>query len=365
MTMYIGLDVHSKLTVFCAQNEQGVQIGRGKAPTSEPGLAKMLSELRAPQATAVALESGTQATWVSRLLAKAGMVPIVVDAREVRAKARNKRQKSDARDAFEICDGLRRGLWVSQVWVPSPEVERVRLLVSRRRHFVSMAVREINAVRFLLRSRGLRGLARSLSTEVGWSHLLGQAPVEPWRNYIELHHDLWRNARQAVHTLEAELLEAARPLREGMGLLESMPGVGPIVSATFVAVIGSPGRFPDSASIVSYAGLAVSTYDSGEKERHGGITRTGSKELRAMLCEAAHHASQVTHPLYPYFARVAARKGVKAAVVVIAQRMARILWRMWRDQRKFDPAMLNVQLVNKVKTKQIHWQIKESSHAVV
>lgn len=364
MTMYIGLDVHSKLTVYCAQNQEGAVMGRGSVPTSEPGLARMLGDLQAPQATAVALESGTQATWVSRLLAKAGMAPLVVDAREVRAKARNKRQKSDGRDAFEICDGLRRGQWVSVVWVPSAEVERVRLLVSRRRHFVNMAVREVNAARFLLRRRGLGNLARSLARESGWTRLLAERQVVPFASYVDLHRGLWREAREAVSTLEGQLLEAAEPLREAMGLLESMPGVGPIVAATFVAVIGSPGRFADSSCVVSYAGLAVSTYDSGEKERHGGITKTGSCELRTMLCEAAHHAAKATHPLYPYFARVCARKGAKAAVVAVAQRMARILWRMWRDGHTFDPALLNVEKVNEVKTRRVYWHIKEGKSVV-
>jgi len=42
-----------------------------------------------------------------------------------------------------------------------------------------------------------------------------------------------------------------------------------------------------------------STYHSGERDAYGRITKRGSGELRAMLCEAAHHASRLTHPLHP------------------------------------------------------------------
>jgi len=74
MTIYIGLDVHCKWTYYAA------------------GLLGLLESLAAEPGTAAALESGTQAFWASRLLVEAGMEPVVVSAREVRAKARRRAQ---------------------------------------------------------------------------------------------------------------------------------------------------------------------------------------------------------------------------------------------------------------------------------
>jgi transposase len=67
-------------------------------------------------------------------------------------------------------------------------------------------------------------------------------------------------------------------------------------------------------------------YHSGEREAYGRITKRGSGELRAMLCEAAHHASRPTHPLHPYFASLCAKRGY-----------------MLRDGTDFDVAKLNVE----------------------
>jgi hypothetical protein len=64
-------------------------------------------------------------------------------------------------------------------------------------------------------------------------------------------------------------------------------------------------RFADAKRAASYAGLVPSTYHSGAREAYGRITKRGSGELRAMVCEAAHHASRPTHPLQPYFASLA------------------------------------------------------------
>jgi len=358
MTLYLGLDVHSKMTVYCAQNERGTVIAQGQTPTSPAGLTQMLQALAAPPATPIALESGTQAGWVCGLLEDLGMAPRVIDAREVRAKARNKRQKCDRRDAFEICDGLRRDLWVSRVWVPTPTIEQMRSILSRRRHFVSLATAQINAVKFLLRARGQSRLYRSLQSEVAWDKLLAQSALVGLAAHLALHRAVWSQARAATRMLESELLEVARPLAATLELLQTLDGIGPIVAATFVATLGTPERFPDASRVVGYTGLGVSTYDSGETQRHGRITKTGSGELRAMLCEAAHHAARATHPLHPYFARLVARKGVKAAVVAVAQRLARILYQMWRNGQPFDADRLNVAPVRKLKSRTIHWEIR-------
>lgn len=37
MTIYIGLDVHSKLTVYAAQNEDGKPIAQGEVATNRRG----------------------------------------------------------------------------------------------------------------------------------------------------------------------------------------------------------------------------------------------------------------------------------------------------------------------------------------
>ena len=63
----------------------------------------------------------------------------------------------------------------------------------------------------------------------------------------------------------------------------------------------------------------------GDRDAHGHITKRG------------------THPLNPHFARVAVRRGHKAAVVAVAHRLCPILFAMVRDGSEFDPARLGVE----------------------
>jgi transposase len=194
-------------------------------------------------------------------------------------------QKSDGRDALELCEGLRRKIYRAIDHVPGEEVSRLRDTLSRRRHFVRLQAAQIGAVKALLRAAGLGRLSRSLGSEAGWSRVIAVlAQHQELRTYAEQHLAVWRCAREQIAVLEASL---ARQQKESFAAqtrrLQTIPGVGPIVASTAIAVLSSPERFADAKHAASYAGLVPSTYQSGDRQAHGRITKRGSAELRAML----------------------------------------------------------------------------------
>jgi transposase len=340
---YVGLDVHSKQSVFEIQEETGKVVMRGEVATTPEGLTSLRDQHGLAAGTAVALESGTTAFFVARQLSRLDLRPVVIDAREVRLKAHRPTQKSDRRDAHELCEGLRRGIYRVIVHVPPPAVARLRDTLSRRRHFVRVQTAEINAAKRLLRAAGLGQLSRSLRTEAGWAKLRAQLDAEgDLRAHIEHHQAIWRGAGEQVTALEAMLAEQYQPFAADLRRLQTVPGVGPIVAATVIAVLADVRRFPDAKHAASYAGLVPSTHQSGARDVHGRITRRGSAELRAMLCEAAHHAGRPEHPLNPYFAKLCVRRGYKMAVIAVAHRLSRILFAMLRQQQDFDVSKLGL-----------------------
>ena len=239
MECYVGLDVHSKASVFVIQDARGQVRGQGAVPTTPEGFRRWHEGQCLPAGTPVALETGTVAFFVARELTGLGCEPVVVDAREVRLKAHRPTQKSDRRDAFELCDGLRRGIYRAIVHVPPRPVARLRELLSRRRHFVRLETAQVNAVKRLLRGAGLGHLSRSLGTEVGWTKLLATvAGHGELRDYIDPHRALWRCARTQRIALETTLTAhlAAPAFAPDLRRLQTIPGVGPIVGATVLAV---------------------------------------------------------------------------------------------------------------------------------
>lgn len=363
MTLYLGLDVHARQTVYCAQGDDGAVIREGRVATTGEGLRELLEELRAPAGSAIGLETGTQSFWVSRRLSGWGMAPVVIDAGEVRRKSRRPKQKCDRRDAFEICDGLRRGIYQMVVYVPPPAIERLRRVLSRRRHFVRLETSQVNAAKSRLRSEGLGQVAGTLTTAAAWEQLLSRPELGECGEDLAVHQALWKTAQEQEGKLDEALVEALRPLAEEHRRLMTVPGVGRIVAASFLAALGTPERFEEGGQVVSYLGLAPASWDSGDRVRPGHITKRGNAEARAMLVEAAHHAGNPRHPLNPYFRRVLAPRGYKKAVVAVAQRLARILWRMWRNREDFDPGKLNVVAEKYQRSRTYYWRLRHQPEA--
>ena len=235
---YVGLDVHSRESVFVVENEAGAIVARGSIPTTINGLKHLRDSCSLPAATGVALETGTAAFFVARELARLELKPVVIDAHEVRRKAQRPEQKSDTRDALELCEGLRRGFYRSIVHVPSPAISDLRTTLSRRRHFIRIQTAEVNAVKRLLRGVGRNsGRRGSLRTDAHWQSLLASDLVpEQLQEHVRHHYAVWRQGAERVRALDLSLGDSARERRDAVKRLETVPGVGPIVALTAIAV---------------------------------------------------------------------------------------------------------------------------------
>ena len=80
MQQYVGLDAHSKNSVFVMQNEEGRILGQGRVPTSAGGFREMRDLHQLTPGTPVALESGPVAFLVVDYLTELGLRPVVIDA---------------------------------------------------------------------------------------------------------------------------------------------------------------------------------------------------------------------------------------------------------------------------------------------
>jgi transposase len=291
--------------------------------------------------------------------------PIVVEASEVRKKANRPTQKCDTRDAHEICDGIRGGIYRGLVHVPPAKVSTLRDALSRRRHFVRDATRQINAAKRLVRSAGLGHLVpASLVAECGWRSLLEDVSTEvELVEFVNAHFTVWKCVRAQAAALDEQVaqFEQDELFKEPARRLQTIPGVGPIVSMTAVAVFSDINRFPTSKHAASYAGLVPSTFNSGDRQVGGHITKRGSSELRAMFVEAAHHASRANNPLHPYFTKLCVRRGYKMAVTAVAHRLCRISFAMLKTKTDFDVTKLNVERGPFEKTRTVDYRIKKGT----
>jgi len=69
---YLGMDVHSKSTVWCMLDASGEVIREGVVETTEPGLAALVKELASEDEIVAGQEVGTMSYFVHDVLTAAG-----------------------------------------------------------------------------------------------------------------------------------------------------------------------------------------------------------------------------------------------------------------------------------------------------
>jgi transposase len=121
-------------------------------------------------------------------------------------------------------------------------------------------------------------------------------------------------------------------------LLETIPGVGPLLGLTIAAEIGDISRFGSARKLVAFAGLAPKVRQSGQSSRTGPLSKAGSKALRWAAVEAAQQAWRETNPWHQLYRETAARQGkTNAGKAAVARKVLIAAWHVLARDEPFKP----------------------------
>jgi hypothetical protein len=155
-------------------------------------------------------------------------------------------------------------------------------------------------------------------------------------------------AQAQIASLEQAMLCLAAQ-DDRIPLLIQMPGSSRVNAMTLLAAIGDIQRFLEAKKLVGYAGLGSRIHDSGLTTRTGRITKSGRKDLRAAMVEAAQTAAN-THPHWQAeLARLEPRLGRNKAIVAIARKLLVAVWHVLTFQVA-DRFAVPERVANKLKT---------------
>jgi len=116
----------------------------------------------------------------------------------------------------------------------------------------------------------------------------------------------------------------------GYAAVQTIPGVGPILGAVFVAEIGDVDRFLGPAQLASWAGLTPKHDESDTTVRRGRITKQGSRLVRWAAVEAVQRSEKGAR-LAAVRDRVAARRGRSIGIVAAARELIEMVYYALRD----------------------------------
>jgi transposase len=244
--------------------------------------------------------------------------------------------KTNRRDARTLATACRLGAYRPAHRVSATQ-RRIRQQLVVRDVLIRARTRTIAMTGALVRSEGLR--VRSGKAEQFVSRLEEltlpptlQTTLAPSVAVLEALDGEIRKADQAVAQVAIDDPVVTR--------LMTVPGVGPVTAAAYVATLDRADRFAGAHQVESYLGLVPSEDSSADQHRRGGITKAGNPRMRWLLVQAAwgayHAKDAAAQPLRQWADRIAQRRGKKVATVALARRLAGILFALWRDETTFD-----------------------------
>jgi transposase len=286
---FIGLDVH-KDSIAVAVAESGREPARLLETISNEwtALLGVLDRLGPKARLRICYEAGPTGYRLARQLNEQGICCVVV-APSLVPTQRNRRIKTDRRDAVKLAHFLRSGDLV-EVTVPEAQTEAMRDLERTREDAIQVErVARQQLDKFLLR-HGRRWSQGGKWTLKHWSWIkLQEFPQEAARRVLGDYINTVEQALARVERLTADISElveqwALGPLVRG---LQALRGVDLVTAVVLAAEIGDFKRFRTPKQLMAYLGLVPSEHSSGGTRRQGGITRTGNRHARWVLVEAA------------------------------------------------------------------------------
>jgi len=252
-----------------------------------------------------------------------------------------KRGKSDAADAEAICEAMSR-LTMRFAAIKSQEEQAAQMLLRLRDQFIRRRTQLSNSIRGFSAEFGFavpKGLAHlpdlidAVLSDPGLPDLAKEMIETLARDFLRV------DAEIAV--LDDKLMQAHR-CSELSRRLATMPGIGPIGATLLSAAAGTARGFTSGRDFAAWIGLTPKNHSTAGKNRLGVITRAGDERLRCVLVAGATavvaYRKRTGKNEWPWLDALIARKPPKLAAVALANKMARIAWKLIVSGEHYQPA---------------------------
>jgi transposase len=253
---------------------------------------------------------------------------------------RNKTDRTDTKGLLEA----HRNEEIHPVPVKSVEQQTLAGLHRLRSAWMATRTARINLVRGLLRELGY-------TIPLGARHVVPRALAVLDAADSELPAPLRLTlgaAVQEIRDLQARVVEVEKQLRAlaaqmpVVKRLQSIPGIGLLTATALVAFIGDVQRFASCRRFASFLGITPRERSSGPTRRLGRISKRGDVYLRRLLVHGARSvllaAKRAKQPdrLRAWALHIQTTRGHNKAAVALANKMARIVWAVWRHETSYQ-----------------------------
>ena len=332
--LYAGTDLHSNNNFLGIIDEQGKKIFK-KRLANDPGVVLENLEPFRRKMVGIVVESTYNWYWLVDALMDKGYQVHLANPAAIK-QYQGLKHADDQHDAFWLAEMLRLGI-LPEGYIYPKEDRPIRDLLRKMGHLVR------------LRTSLILSLQNIITRNCG-VHLNGNQIKRFKTNHVapllEGHEDLaltGKVSKECIDFLTRQIKQIEKVVQDKVRLkdqyqyLETIYGIGKILSLTIMLETGPVERFSKVGNYVSYCRKVPSKWTSNDKTKGKGNKKNGNKYLAWGFSEAAELARRYDNPAKAYYNKKLAKTNFMTAHTALAHKLARAAYFVMRDQVPFDP----------------------------
>ncbi len=337
MKLYAGIDLHSTNNYIGILNENDERVFKKRLSNDPEKILNTLSQYK-QGLKGIVVESTFNWYWIVDLLMDNGFKVHLANPTAIK-QYNGIKYSDDSDDAFLLAHFLRLGI-LPEGYIYPKEDRPVRDLLRKRGHLMKLRTSMIHSLQGIIQ--------RNIGKKVKVNHIkaLRKNHIEPILSGDE---DLALSGQVSKATIdfltrqiskvEKVVLDKVK-IREQYRYLNSISGVGKILSLTIMLETGEIGRFKGAGNFASYCRKVPTDWRTNGKSKGKGNRKNGNKYLSWAFAEAAEFAKRFDPYARKYFNRKTSKTKQVIAYSSLASKLSKAAFFIMRDRVPFDPQKL-------------------------
>lgn len=331
--LYAGIDLHSNNNHIGILDQQDKRVYHKRLPNQVDIILAELYPFR-KELKSIALESTFNWYWLADSLIVLGYTVHLANPAAMQQYTGLK-FLDDKHDAFWLAHMDRLGI-LPQGYIYPKETRPIRDLLRKRGHLVRLRTSLINSLQGIL-SRNNGCSLNSTKIKQRTTNLV--APLMAENDDLALCGEV---SKQSIDHLSFQIEKIEKicsnrieTRKEHRGL-QTIPGVGKILSLTILLETGPVSRFNKVGNYSSYCRKVPTSWTSNNKRKGKGNSKNGNKYLSWAFAEAAEFARRHNDKARTFFNRKASKTNTTVAYAALSHKLARAAYYIMRDGGVFD-----------------------------
>ena len=330
---YCGIDLHARTMYVCILNQDGEILVHRNMPAGPEPFLKAVAPYRSD--LVVCVECLFTWYWLADLCAREG-IPFVLGHALYMKAIHGGKAKNDKIDAQKIAVLLRGGM-LPQAYVYPAAMRATRDLLRRRIHLMRKRAELLTHVQQTNSQYNLPEIGKKIAYKANRDGVAERFADPAVQKSVEVDLALLDYYDQLLRDLELAIVQTATQHDANtLYVLQTVPGIGKILSLVLLYEMHNIARFPRVQDFVSYCRLVKCAKESAGKRYGTSGTKIGNADLKWAFSEAAVLFLRNNPAGQKYLARLEKKHGKGKALTVLAHKLARAVYSMLKRRVVFD-----------------------------